>query len=86
MSRDIAIFREITEPRERLSGRRTFRAENQNEKLIVSIVSEIDVSPMGDNTEFRADPNGPSNREAADTLVGLASQLLGQPIGSRLSV
>lgn len=82
---DIAHFTEITTPADRREGRRIFRHQGESESLVVSIVSSIDMSPMGDGSAFRPDPNGPSNRETADALVGLASQLLNQPVGNRLA-
>ena len=81
---EMAHFTETTTRSERLEGRRSFLFAGEQERLTVIIRSELDISPFADGSDFREDPNGPSNREAADALVGLASQLLQTPIGNRL--
>lgn len=77
-------FTETTSRDDRRQGRRVFRHDGESESLVVSIVSSIDTSPFADGSAFRPDPNGPSNREAAEALVSLAAQLLRQPVGNHL--
>jgi hypothetical protein len=81
---EMAHFIETGNDRARREGRRVFEFHGEQERMTVTIVSELDASPFADGSDFQADPNGPSNREAADALVGLASQLLQTPIGNRL--
>jgi hypothetical protein len=82
---EMAHFTETSVVRDRERGRRVFEFNGQQERLTVIIRSELDRSPYADGSDFREDPNGPSNRETADALVGLASQLLQTPISNRLA-
>lgn len=78
------VFSEITTGDDRRQGRRVFRRDSECESLVVTIVSSIDLSPLADGTGFRPDPNGMSNREAGEALVGLAAQMFHQAIGNQL--